>query len=348
MRPMLRPVDATRWIGVLLGYLCLWFLWQTFHKTWFMPQTTNAVIPFLLTTSGLLPMLLILGAVLAHRTLVGVFLTEGRWKTVAWHLIHVALLLAVYAMCQRVGMDQFFHLTGSESGLLTTTSMITTMGNPLLTSNFLALVAPLCLMFKPQGRYLAYFLFLSLVIVLCGNTSSLIGVVCGSTTVLVLRRAWRYLLISGVLFVLGVLGVWIQGALATWLDGSQRLEIWTNGWQTLCAQRLWWTGLGLGSVASATVQRYWNYGTLHNDYLQLLFEIGGIGLGLVIASLVALGRQIFRAPMTTVLAAWCGVLVSSGIIAGLSFPLFVAPLAMVMWLAWTATTALTQEGGFNA
>ena len=120
--------------------------------------------------------------------------------------------------------------------------------------------------------------------------------------------------------------------------------MWTRAWQVLSAHRCWWTGLGLNAVASATVHGFWQYGWLHNDYLQLVFEVGLVGAALATVAVWSWADQARHAPRTALLAGWVGVVVCGLVESLLAFPLGLAPTTLLLWLGWTATTALSPGG----
>lgn len=339
--PMVRTLAPMRWFSWCSLYFILLGLWQLFRRSLILPQTTANVVEAMLVTSGLIPWLLILSAIISHRVVLSSTDHEARWRILAWHLIHVGVVIALYAILQTLGADSLFAITYGNQGVTVPNAPITTMGNPFYTSHFLGLIAPLCLIFRPV-RFMVFYGLIALGCVLCGNTSGIAALVLGSLTVWMLRREWRQVMIAGLLVMAKIALIVMTGTLSHWIDAGGRLSWWHHALQILTAQHGWWFGMGLGSVASATANGFWNYGRLHNEWVQLVFETGLVGLFLVLAMLWHGLVRVWRTPMTSDLAGWCGVMVALLPCTMVGFPLYLAPCAMVVWVAWTAMMSLTE------
>ena len=144
------------------------------------------------------------------------------------------------------------------------------------------------------------------------------------------------------MFLLGVVGLIFydkQIMIDKMFSFSDRWETWQ---ETI---KLWWkmpyTGMGLGNFRTHNLlinsTRWWQ---VHNEYLQVLQEMGIIGLGLVALVLTDFFRRISFNRREIA----CGLVIIAGMVNSLiSFPLHIAPIVFVLILGFAFKEIIEKE-----
>lgn len=125
-----------------------------------------------------------------------------------------------------------------------------------------------------------------------GGATAWVALVLGLSTLEWRRGSWSFFLGAGVVLCIAAFFVVPSEFFNTW--GRERAWLTYMTWWKDNAPSLWGTGLGTLEAFSASIEGKTTdlYTWLHNDYLQVLFETGVIGL---VLALVVWGRAIWRA-----------------------------------------------------
>ena len=245
-------------------------------------------------------------------------------KIVCW----VTVLTAGYMICQKLSLFQIYgrneHFTGGN--WFSSNRTIGFIGNPMLAGGFVAIGSQFNLLFNTKRHWIFY--IICGIATCCTLTVSppLTFFLCAFIYLIIYKRPIGYL--TGILILLGgLVAIKVRG---DFFSSSDRIEVWK---QTLQA---WWvkpyTGMGLGSFRNLKITvNLVRWQEAHNEWLQLLQQIGIIGLGFVIAIMTDFFRRISLQKEVFV----CGLVVFAGCINSLmSFPLHIAALAYILILGF--------------
>jgi len=97
-------------------------------------------------------------------------------------------------------------------------------------------------------------------------------------------------------------------------------------------------------VAALTGNGYWNYGSLHSEPIQWIFEFGIIGFVLLLAAAGCFIRQCWTIRLTATSAAWIGAGVAYLPIMLFNFPWRIGSLLMLGVVIYAALVTYGQEG----
>ena len=331
------------WLPWLMGYLLLcgfahfqWlYLWRTPNQTaviynaYSWVQTINVLSAFLL--------LYVLTAHWFRFPLTAI--RVAHWSCLS------ATLVALYAIGQAVHFEQWFAPAQGGAGNLWK-GVYAGFGNPSYCALYLSILSPLFLLFR-QKRYL-FFL-------------GLVGVAIYVTTV---RYAWLLSAIGLLSYAasrwwrtfqpqqqrLLLLGLCLLGLVASrfiflWAQGDERWPLWIATVHRLQSDPLHirpaWTGYGLG--AFAFIMKDTPYIWAHNEWLQVGFELGLIGVGLLALTVAWTTRLAWRrATQSQLDAGWFGVWMAFLSASFIHFPWHLAPLAFSGLCAWSV---IERNGG---
>jgi len=329
-----------RALSVLATWVGLQF-WVRYASVlaWLPANPTQISFP----TWTVMPSLLTLGGLLAIQRL-STNRQERWWAFHAWLCIISGLIIGGLACLQYVGWSQWVipDPSGASTG---SPAMISTLGNQMLVGNYLAMVAPACLLFR-EWRW-AWLLFTGMIL-LTGNQAGILALGTGLLAFFLVLRRWRWALGLSLLLVGGL----VFGFM-TWSDGG-RWAMWTDALRHLAHHQAIFdgplTGLGLGSVRFVFMNAFPRahmgaFHALHNEYLEVLFELGVIGLGLLLWALWQTTRQVRAAIPTRHLAVYSAMTAATATVSLVSFPFQVAPLAAVGVTVVAGTLALSARGG---
>lgn len=348
--PPSRPSVRLPALGWLFSWLVLSFGWFVLWPQLTIPQAEVGVqraVGMRWYVSPILPTLSWLGSFLALDALVRHSDSLVRWQRVALHLVRIGTVLAVWTVACTLGLNPLLADATLPGWIVP--QALTTLGNASLTGNALAILAPLCLMFSARRyRWGAYGLHL-LAILLSTSIMSLGTVWVASVVVWSVQRRWRWVVGAVVAAGLGALGAWCWLSPEAWaqaLNPHGRWALWTHAltyWRAHPFNA--WIGYGAGSVGAATANGIWDYGFLHNDYLQWGFEFGVIGLGLAGAVVLQAVPRLRRMDWTSASAGWVGAAVAYGLLMTTSFPQQIGSLRMVGIVIAAAVLAHSQPLG---
>ena len=345
------------WLGRFLAWVLCWagvqFWWPLLtHRPDAGAFSTNPA-PWMLSLNILLGVLLLWWLVTHHllRYQACVRLTQ----TLCWS----GAIVATYALLQFFRYDPLFDSTVRTvlyfgHPYYSYQFMLGAMGNPGYVAMYLALILPLCLVMA-HPKYLVMFGLMATVLVLIEARYAQASALAGVLTYGWLRVRERFHLWATLAYLLTI-GTGLSLAIPRLLS-DERWPIW---WETaLRWKRQFLNGYGLGSFKTAFYDQWTQLQGLspnllkfptpwawtHNDALQLGYELGAIG---VVLLLLALWRPILsmREKLTALqpsvrilMAGWAGAGASLLCLSLTNFPWHLVPCAAVglcivaMWAA---------------
>ena len=194
-------------------------------------------------------------------------------KILNW-LKYSIILMLFYCVLQYLKLDEFFK------GLSNHDELVGTIGNSSHLAGYLAIVQPL--FFEKKLLNILALVLLWLIILLANSAS---GVIVGLGVILF----WLFMQKDKIYASLGSIGTFgiisiIILKFSNFFTFSHRLELWKLAFETFKNKAI--TGFGLGSVGVMKLKvlqsgaSIWRH--LHNEYYQVTFELGIIGLGLIL------------------------------------------------------------------
>ena len=217
--------------------------------------------------------------------------TDGNISCIMHTMAFCGFLTSLYVIMQYFNADQFFYQTsGGADG-----RMAGFIGNPTLTAPLIAMIIPISLCMKK------YFQALIMAIAVVMTESQMaIGAMCASIIVYISFKGWAYMALG--LILTAVLAFYIhmgyQGGI---VNDSSRFEHWPviakdiNSPVTENGPKYPLTGIGLGSFKyTYHIKHKNNYFQAHNEYLEIMYNTGVVGLILFIMSLYTMIKQYLR------------------------------------------------------
>ena len=343
--PPTRTAMLNRWMGLLFVWWLLFFGWKVLLPQILVPNSVERTLQLPWIYYPIWPTIIALGSLLAIDTLVRHTDSLERWVGVAATLCYIGGALAFYALCQQVNLDPLQLGPHASIGYLSRHAMITTFGNPMLTANTLAIIAPLCLMFRP-GIFRVIYAMIAVVLVMVFSTTSLVAFLVSSTCFFMFQRQWKRLLWVGGVCLAGMAWSIMHPAFwHTFLNFSGRWDIWQRTLALWRAQAPW-MGFGLGSMEFACTRGLWTWASAHNEWIQILFETGLIGLGLAIMAAGSTVWHVWQEPKYLSLTGWFCAAIAFGIVSTFSFPLRIGSMLLIGVCIWAALEA--HRGGTDA
>lgn len=316
-----------RWIGILLIYAIVSFGWF-----FYLPLLFPVNNQFQWNVWNIRPTLNFLSGLLLIKILVEHTDSLYRWVVTAKVLCWMAAIFSVYALLQWCGIDQIFgasEIIFTNSGRNRPEIMMTFFGNKFLTSNYLAMISPLCLMFK-EFRYKVMYSLIFLTLCLTDTALSMVAFLAGLLGYLLWMRKYLFF----VLMVCVSVGVLIVMSMVypEFLSNSGRTDLWKIIFNDIVQKHLVFTGAGLGSFPRAYHAGALQAMSAHNEFLQMFKEVGLIFIGIVVVYLVSLTRKVWsyykRNNSMLTIGYGCALLTYFVICLG-GFPLRIAPLALI-------------------
>lgn len=307
-----------KWIGLILIYVILSFGWY-FYKPLVMAKEGEKVF---WNVWNFLPTLNVVLAIFLIKDLVEYTDNLGQWVNMAKVLCWVCFGFSAYALLQFFGIDQIFT---KKLYWIHQNHMITFMGNSMHTANFIAMLSPLCLMFKDL-RYKIIYALAFIVLVLIDSTISMAAFLIGFLVYLIWMK--RIKLAVSLILCLAVASYILYLYYPIYFNLPDRLELWRtvlNGWKDRP-----FTGWGLGGLALRNyIQNLQIAGAAENDFIEILHNGGIFLLILVSGYLLSLLKRIILAKDSMLLVGYTISFITYLVVAGGSFIISIAPLALV-------------------
>jgi len=238
------------------------------------------------------PMFYVLVYFLAYLSITNSTLTPQNRFRILKNISLSVLIMAVYIGLQALGVEQFFGIEPYFIGRLPSANMGGTLGQPTIVAPWIALGIPIMLYLKQNKR--AFFCFC--ILVLLRSQVALTASVISLGVYHILRKpkavyAWAFLfLLVGVYLILHPNSTTDSGRFHVW-----RLIV--QDWKTspFNTQSFAITGAGIGSF-QYTFHKIHNsiFYQAHNEYLEVLYWGGVIGLSLFVYVLYDMFRRALK------------------------------------------------------
>ena len=246
-------------------------------------------------------------------------------KVIAW----LGGMFAVYSIFQYLGVDQIFgtnvkflYENGFPSG---DQRMVTLFGNSFITSGFLAICSPMCLIFK-GWRYKIFYVLIFIALILMDKTMALAAFTSGLFLYLTMNR--RFIKLAMLIAICIGFGVYCFFYKPEFFAMTGRAEVWLLTWNKFLEAPYFGHGLGYFEML-----RLKSNGSdvffAHNEYLQNLIDLGIVGSSIIFLFLIDIGRRAFLAEQNILLTGYICGLVAFLVLSLGSFPLRIAPLALI-------------------
>lgn len=231
-------------------------------------------------------------------------------------MMYVGLAMSLYLFIQKIGMDQFFKPASEQINpdvkSLNNASIVGTMGNATLVSPFIAMLIPISFYFR---KYLISAIMIVGVIL----AESRLGIIAMCFTMTFYwffyrRNAAIAFIIITILSVSGFLyhvhKHHPKERFDAWTHSSGRFDHWKDVLKDFNTppflgnmekpdreRKYCMTGFGPGSYGYEYIARHpgVRFGQVHNEYLEILYNFGIIGLGLFLFALGQVFVNAFKA-----------------------------------------------------
>lgn len=196
-------------------------------------------------------------------------------RILKWFKYSVILLL-LYCVLQFFKLDEFFNGLNNTGDQL-----VGTIGNSMHLAGLLAILQPL--FFKKGWINIFSLIVLWLIILATGSATGLVAGLAVILFWLFFKKRKIAIITGGISFISLVILHFLK---PNFFYNSQRFEIWKITFGIIKDKFI--TGFGLGSVGTIKLTPYYpkegniTWQHLHNEYYQVIFEIGLVGLVLVI------------------------------------------------------------------
>lgn len=320
-----------KWIGLILIYLIL-----SFGYYFYLPLVwAKAGQKVAWNVWNFLPTLNVILAIFMIKDLVEYTDNLDRWVKIAKVLCWTAFGFSVYALLQKAGLDQIFT---KDLKWVHGNKMITFLGNSMNTANFIAMISPLCLIFK-DFRYKIFYAAIFLCLCLINSTASMGAFIAGLLVYLILTNKKRKFFSVSLLTIISAIFIYLKNP--SYLSSSGRFELWNivlNGWKAKA-----FTGWGLGSFALKKYTEHTNSIALfaENEFIQALHDGGIILMVLLTGYLFTLMVRIFLVKKNMLNIGYVSGFASYLMICGSNSPFWLAPTALVGIIYISALEAQT-------
>lgn len=253
-----------------LGSFLLWSGLVTAYN-WIKNFSANQHYPIVI----FLPFFNLLCIVLIYKLIVEYTTIPCIEKILKW-LKYSIIFLLFYCVLQYLRLDEFFAGINNSGDQL-----VGTIGNSMHLAGLLAILQPL--FFKKNLENILSLILIWLLIIATGSAT---GLVAGLMVILFWLWFKNRKIAISILGLSSISLVVLHILNKSFFYNSQRFEVWKIAFGIIKDKFI--TGLGLGSVGAMRLSPrypnssnfYWQH--LHNEYYQVVFELGLIGLGLVI------------------------------------------------------------------
>lgn len=321
------------------GVAALMILYMLGNAIWFLVNPNNRYAPvkafdlqalkFYVAESGF-KLLLVLLPFLAFNINRDSLKVYGRMLAISFTMISVVMVFFSYLV----------------HGCADTNSCGGVLMNPSMNSSMMAVTLPF--IFEAFPVTIAFpFLALIVLAVLLGKSSIGLGMIVAFLCLhFISKRRMKYLVFSPLLLGLG----WLHYGEREFLSSGDRFPMWEFFMSQWARNSLhWWFGTGYGTfgVFSINLQDafhvrdgYW-WLWMHNDWLEVLFTTGMVGLGLVVLTFLSGLKRFWEMKEWACLQS----LLLFGIAMGLNFPLRIG--LSCAFIAWLVSLALYRDNPHN-
>jgi hypothetical protein len=219
-------------------------------------------------------------------------------KIMAW----CGFVMALYVILQRLGLDQLFVIKDTQGYSLPVNPGIGgTLGHPTVVGAFMAMIIPIALYLKKTIKAT----IIIIAIILTQSQMAIGAMVVSLGFMYAIRNKRTFILFLSLLFIAGLfIGINKQVQKRISFYSSGRLPVWNNIITDLKSplneksKNIYpLSGIGLGSFKYVFHLKHPTqkdkFGKAHNEYLELLYNTGIIGLGLFLCAIWELVRRSF-------------------------------------------------------
>ena len=270
--------------------------------------------------------------------------TIENWVKLSKLFAYLGFGFACYAILQWCGIDQIFgkadfnYTNGIfERKIL----MVTFLANNFLTSNFISVLSPFCLMFK-ETRFKIFYIVCGAAILLTQTTIAFVSYFIGLFVYLLMNRKFKVLFVTcGLSLIMFFVMCKFD---RTFMSDTGRYTLW---WNIITTNSLPFFGNGTGSfiIAGFTSGKLQALHA-HNEWLQFYYEGG---LVLVVMSLMYMFDLIKRIwseyieNNSIILIGFTSAFFSYLVVMSGGFPLRIASLALIFILIISCLESLTRR-----
>ena len=293
-------------LGILIIFSCSFFLKSESKKVRNLPLGTFVLwsglvtlfywMSYLLKTKQypliiFLPFFNLLCVVLFYKLAVE-YLKEKDINRILKGLSISVFIVLCYCILQILNLDQFYTAVYDKQGLplghIGDDALVGTIGNSTHLAAYLAICSPL--FFKKSWFHIIGLVLLWFVVLMTKSATGLIVGLAVFWVWLLLKRQYKWALFSLIVCLIPVVIYWSY--IPTLIDPSGRLSIWNKLLEVFKTRPI--TGWGLGFVRALNIKQSGNWTVAHNEYLQLLVELGVIGLGIVLWGIIDYFKRFWR------------------------------------------------------
>lgn len=196
-------------------------------------------------------------------------------------IAHSGVIMVFYVFLQAIGIDPLYKVSLLEATTYTPSYKLTgTLGHPTIVSAFI-------LMCIPMAIYLRKYWMVALMVIALLMTKSVVAIVAlvGSIIYFVLcKNLFKLTVVNIVIFVIIILGLYYEI-----LGNSGRFAVWTMAFNDMKSNPITFlTGFGIGSFSYIFTplmhSSYTYWAQLHNEYFEIIWGVGLVGLFFAIKS----------------------------------------------------------------
>jgi O-antigen ligase len=281
----LKPLK-NKWLLILMGYLLI-NIWLC-PKPIFMYGNIQAGAFWLWQ-----PLAQLLIFFLMFATITSIEFDDKQKNTILKVMSWVGLVMAIYVILQFFRIDQFYKLANTNEALGTPSNRLGgTLGHPTLVSPFIAMLIPICLYLK---KY--WFAGIMVIAVLLTKSQIAIGVLVVTLIFFCAlknrKTAIRISILSLIFLFLFITAYFQNPKIKSLVGDSGRFAQWQQILKDVKApvvkgleKTYPFTGLGIGSFKYIYhVKNNNTFNQAHNEYLEILYNTGIIGLFLFLMAL---------------------------------------------------------------
>lgn len=201
-------------------------------------------------------------------------------------LLWIGIIQSLYMICQRLGLDPWQTLKSDSSSVATTMGRVTgTFTHPTFASLFLAITIPITFYFK---KYIAFILLVLGLLSADSQVSYGIALFCSLLYLFLnINKVQKIYLTIGTIILSSVFLIFFHNL----IQDSGRFNVYKIILTDIIHPKIinysvFLTGYGLGSYSYIfPTQHNSIFDHAHNDYLELFYNVGFIGLGLLFTTI---------------------------------------------------------------